>query len=119
MSGKAICQMRTSGVVGDAEEMALLVEAARSNILSKLTTLDQKKFQDLLRDTFPNSGNSASNQIDLEESIIEAFADQDLVVSECQVCWSPADAGVATAIVQESQASEPVPSYYSTIVSLA
>ena len=66
-------------------ESELVVNSLRVNIISRLTFFDNMKFDEILRDTFPNIQFNNAGYEQLEEALRESFSDLGLEKSDTQV----------------------------------
>ena len=66
-------------------ESELVVNSLRVNIISRLTFFDNLKFDEILRDTFPNIEFNNAGYEQLEEALRESFGDLGLETNDTQV----------------------------------
>lgn len=73
----------------DVDEAALVVQVVRLNTLSKLTFNDAQRFDQLIKDTFPNVNFDSPKNNEIEKFIEASFKDLALQYNSRQVILIP------------------------------
>ena len=71
--------------ITNTKETEIVVNSLRVNIISRLTFVDKIKFDEILRDTFPNIEFNNAGYEQLEEALRESCTELGLAVTETQV----------------------------------
>ena len=86
ISGKLIqMENKTNSSIDVKIEMELVIKAVRLNTLAKLTFLDTKRFEALIKDIFPDTEVKDAVYVDLESAINESLADLKLDPLQSQI----------------------------------
>jgi hypothetical protein len=89
MAGRFVTVRKTvsasKGHLSEMDEAAVVVQAVRSNVLSKLTADDQGRFLELLRDGFPNVDQRKVENVEFEAALSAAFEELGLMMNPIQV----------------------------------